>query len=76
MKISDLSDIELATFYAQANSYHAVKRFRVANREVEIQNINEIETEMGRRSNEYWRNKITEAKVVECLSISDKLYPL
>jgi hypothetical protein len=62
MKLSDLSDIELATFYVQANSYYAVKRFRVAGGEVEIQNINEIENEMSNRSIEYWHNKIKEAK--------------
>lgn len=63
MKLSDLSDIELATFCVQANSYYAVKRFRVeGGDEVTIQNINEIENEMGNRSSEYWNNKIKEAK--------------
>ena len=63
MKLSDLSDTELVNFYILAHSYYSVKRFRVEGvDEVTIQNINEIENEMGNRSSEYWNNKIKEAK--------------
>ena len=63
MKLSDLSDAELAQFYILAHSYYSVKRFIVeGSGEVVIQNINEIENEMSNRSTEYWNNKIKEAK--------------
>lgn len=63
MKLSDLSDDELARFYILADSYYSVKRFFVeGSGEVAIQNINEIENEMNNRCTEYWNNKIKEAK--------------
>jgi hypothetical protein len=62
MKLTELSDENLVQFHILASSFYKVKKFIVENKTFEINDIEEIEFEMARRSTKYWEEKMLEVK--------------
>ena len=62
IKLSDLSERNLIQFYIQATSFREAKTFIVDDSQCIIESVDEFETEMFIRSQQYWHTQIQQLK--------------
>lgn len=62
MKLSELSEENLIRFYIQAISFYKCKTFIIGDNKWIIKNVDELETEMFVRSQDYWKKQIDNVK--------------